>query len=82
MASDRERTIQTEWPPLVGEVNANLDSSYHVVSTTDPYDRILGFLYQRKHLTGYVKLKKENIYFVINTDLGLATGNQDVRTFD
>jgi hypothetical protein len=41
----RKRTIPTEWPPLVGEVSANYtDRGYHVVSVTDPYDRILGFL--------------------------------------
>jgi hypothetical protein len=39
-----------------------------------------------KRLTGYVKFKKM-YYFVINTeysglDLGLATGDPDVRTFE
>jgi hypothetical protein len=41
----RERTIPTERPPLVGEVIANvLRIEFHVVSVTDPYGRILGFL--------------------------------------
>jgi hypothetical protein len=40
----RERTIPTERPPLVGEANANF---CHVVSVTDPYGRILGFLDQK-----------------------------------
>jgi hypothetical protein len=41
----RERTIQTERPPLVDDVSANffVDKECHVVSVTDPYDRILGF---------------------------------------
>jgi hypothetical protein len=41
----RKRTIPTERPPLVGElVPTSADSGYHVVSVTDPYGRILGFL--------------------------------------
>jgi hypothetical protein len=41
----RERTIPTERPPLVGEVSANFaDRGCHVVSVTDSYGRILGFL--------------------------------------
>jgi hypothetical protein len=42
----RERTIPTERPPLLGEVVANFfaDKGCHVVSVTDPYGRILGFL--------------------------------------
>jgi hypothetical protein len=41
----RERTITTERPPLVGEVNAKLeDKGCCVVSATDPYGRILYFL--------------------------------------
>jgi hypothetical protein len=40
-----ERTIPTERPPLVGEVSATFaDEGCCVVSTTDPYGRILGFL--------------------------------------
>jgi hypothetical protein len=40
-----ERTIPTERPLLVGEVSANFaDRGYHVVSVTDFYSRILGFL--------------------------------------
>jgi hypothetical protein len=40
----------------------------------------------RRYLTWYIKLKRK-CYFVINNeqsgpDLGLATGNPDVRTFD
>jgi hypothetical protein len=46
MVRVRERTIPTERPPLVGEVVANVftDRGCHVVSVTDPYGRILGFL--------------------------------------
>jgi hypothetical protein len=41
----RERTIPTGRPPLVGEVSANFCCrGSHVVSVTDPYGRILGFL--------------------------------------
>jgi hypothetical protein len=41
----RERTMPTERPPLVGEISANfVDRGCHVVSATDPYSRILGFL--------------------------------------
>jgi hypothetical protein len=41
----RERTMPTERPPLVSEVNANFgDSGCRVVSATDPHGRILGFL--------------------------------------
>jgi hypothetical protein len=41
-----ERTIPTEQSPLVGEVITNFfaDRGCHVVSVTDPYGRILGFL--------------------------------------
>jgi hypothetical protein len=42
--------MPTERPPLVGEVSANffwIEGS-HVVSVTDPYGRILGFL-DRSH---------------------------------
>jgi len=37
----RERTIQTEWPPPVGEVSANFlrIEGCHVVSATDPHGR-------------------------------------------
>jgi hypothetical protein len=46
MASVRKRTIPTERPPLVSEVSANFlaDRGCHVVSVTNPYGRILGFL--------------------------------------
>jgi hypothetical protein len=40
----RERTIPTDWRPLVGEVSAIVCGERHVVSVTDPYGRILGFL--------------------------------------
>jgi hypothetical protein len=42
----RERTIPTERPRLVGEVIVNFfaDRGCLLVSVTDPYDRILGFL--------------------------------------
>jgi hypothetical protein len=46
VASVRKRTIPTERPPLVGEVSANFfaDRGCHVVSVTNHYGRILGFL--------------------------------------
>jgi hypothetical protein len=42
----REQTIPIGLPPLVGEVSAPtfVDSGCNVVSVTDPYGRILGFL--------------------------------------
>jgi hypothetical protein len=40
MASVREGTMPTERPPLVGEVSTNR----RVVSATDLYGRILGYL--------------------------------------
>jgi hypothetical protein len=48
MASGRKRTITTERPPLVSEVSANsfVDTECHVVSGTNPYGCILGFLEQ------------------------------------
>jgi hypothetical protein len=39
----RERTIPTERPPLVG-VPTFADRGRHVVSVTDPYGHILGFI--------------------------------------
>jgi hypothetical protein len=42
MVRVRERTIPTERPPLVGEASA--ERGCHVVSVTNPYGRILGFL--------------------------------------
>jgi hypothetical protein len=46
VASVRKRTIPTERPPLVSEVSANFfaDRGCHVVSVTNPYGRVLGFL--------------------------------------
>jgi hypothetical protein len=46
VASVRKRTIPTERPPLVSEVSANFfaDRRCHVVSVTNSYGRILGFL--------------------------------------
>jgi hypothetical protein len=41
----RERTVPTERPLLVGEFSAKfVDRRCHVVSMTDPYGRILGFI--------------------------------------
>jgi hypothetical protein len=41
----RKRTTPTEQPPLVGElVPTSADRGCRVVSVTDPYGRILGFL--------------------------------------
>jgi hypothetical protein len=46
MASVRKRTIPTERPPLVSVVSANFlrIEGCHVVSVTNPYGRILGFV--------------------------------------
>jgi hypothetical protein len=46
VASVRKRTILIERLPLVSEVRANFfeDRECHVVSVTNPYGRILGFL--------------------------------------
>jgi hypothetical protein len=46
VASVRKRTIPTDRPLLVSEVSANFitNTRCHVVSVTDPYGRILGFL--------------------------------------
>jgi hypothetical protein len=45
MACVRERTVPNERPPLVGEISAKfVDKRRHMVSPTDPYGRILGFL--------------------------------------
>jgi hypothetical protein len=47
MASIRKRTIPTDpLTSLVSEVSANFfaDRGFHVVSVTNPYGRILGFL--------------------------------------
>jgi hypothetical protein len=50
----RKRTIPTERPPLVSEVSANfffffLRRGCNVVSVTNPYGRILGFLYLSRY---------------------------------
>jgi hypothetical protein len=50
MVRVRERTIPTERPPLVGKVIAKFaDRWCHVVSVTDPYGRILGFLDRNRY---------------------------------
>jgi hypothetical protein len=46
----REQTIPTERPPLVGEVIAN-NRGCHVVSVTDTYGRILGFLDRSRYFS-------------------------------
>jgi hypothetical protein len=52
MVSVREGTIPTERPPLIGEVIANFgDRGCHVVSVTDPDDRILGFLDRSRYFS-------------------------------
>jgi hypothetical protein len=40
----RKRTTPTEWPPLSAKLVPTSDRECHVVSVTDPYGRILGFL--------------------------------------
>jgi hypothetical protein len=62
----RERTIQAERRPLVGEVSANslADNGCHVVSVTDIYGRILDFLdriLQTLHKTNCLSLVVEHI---------------------
>jgi CBS-domain-containing membrane protein len=48
MVRVREGTIPTERPPLLCEVVETFaDKGSHVVSVTDPYGRILGFLDSR-----------------------------------
>jgi hypothetical protein len=48
----RERTIPTERPPLVGEVSPTFeDRGCHVVSVTDPYGCILGFLDRSRYFS-------------------------------
>jgi hypothetical protein len=51
MTSVRKGTIPTERPPLVSEVSANLFAvrGCHVVSMTNRYDRIPGFLYRSRY---------------------------------
>jgi hypothetical protein len=44
MACVREWTIPTKRPPLVGEVSASFFAGCHVVSVTNPYRRIIGFV--------------------------------------
>jgi hypothetical protein len=47
-----ERTISTGRPPLFGEVSANFCGlrECRVVCVTDPYGRILGFLYRSRYV--------------------------------
>jgi hypothetical protein len=48
MALVRERMTQTERPPLIGEVSANLvNRGCCVVSAMDPHGRTFGFLDQK-----------------------------------
>jgi CBS-domain-containing membrane protein len=48
----RERIIPTERPPLVDEVIAKFaDRGSHVVSVTDPYGRILGFIERSRYFS-------------------------------
>jgi hypothetical protein len=53
MVSVRERTIPNERQPLVGEVIASCfaERGCHVVSVTDPYGRILGFLDRSRYFS-------------------------------
>jgi CBS-domain-containing membrane protein len=47
----RERTVPTERKPLVAEVVPTFaDRRWHVVSVTDPYGRILGFLDRSRYI--------------------------------
>jgi hypothetical protein len=48
----RERNIPSEPPPIVGEVIATFaDRGCNVVSVTDPYGRILGFLDRSRYFS-------------------------------
>jgi hypothetical protein len=48
----RERIIPTERPPLVGEVRAKFaDRACCVISVTDPYGSILGFLDRSRYFS-------------------------------
>jgi hypothetical protein len=48
----RELTIPTERPPLVDEVSANLlDRVRHVISLTDPYGGMLGYLDRSRYFS-------------------------------
>jgi hypothetical protein len=52
MVRVRERTIPTERPPLVDEMIAKFaDGGCHMVSVTDPYDHILGFLDRSRYFS-------------------------------
>jgi hypothetical protein len=59
MASVHKRTIPTERPSLVSEVSANsfADRGCHVVSVTNPYGRILGFLDRSRYFCFQVALQ-------------------------
>jgi hypothetical protein len=58
--------MPTERPPLVGEVIANFaDRGCHVVSVTDPYGRILGFLDMSHYFSITAKRMELNIYFMV-----------------
>jgi hypothetical protein len=51
MARVRERIIPTEQPRLIGDVSAKFaDRGCHLVSVTDPYGRIFGFLGRSRYL--------------------------------
>jgi hypothetical protein len=50
MVRVRERPIPTERPPLVDEVSVNF-LRIEVVSVTDPYGRILGFLDRSRYFS-------------------------------
>jgi hypothetical protein len=55
VACVRERTIQTERPPIVGKDSANfVDRRCHVVSVTYSYGRILGSLDRRRYFFFHV----------------------------
>jgi hypothetical protein len=47
----RKRTIPTERPPLVGEVQSFADIECLVVSAADPHGRILGFLDRSRYIS-------------------------------
>jgi hypothetical protein len=61
--------MPTEWQPFVGEVmRTSANRGFHVVSVTDSYDRILGFLDQKLNSLSKLKcnLISHAIYFRCN----------------
>jgi hypothetical protein len=70
----RERTAPTELPPLAGEVIANFpDRGCNVVSVTDPYGRILGFLDRSRYFAELYFSCKAKYCFIMLENKMLST---------